>query len=130
VHEDKRHKFQDGDYVKFVEVEGMTELNALPPTKIQVIDGFSFKVEVDATCFSPYVRQGLVENVKVAKKVAYHSLKQSVHNPTASSQYGMLETPDLRFFGRSEQLHLALRGIWQFQKEHKRLPGEGDTAQV
>jgi ubiquitin-activating enzyme E1 len=34
VHEDKRHKFQDGDYVKFVEVEGMTELNALPPTKI------------------------------------------------------------------------------------------------
>lgn len=130
MHEDKRHKFQDGDYVKFVEVEGMTELNALPPTKIQVIDGFSFKVEVDATGFSPYVRQGLVENVKVAKKVAYHSLKQSVHNPTASSQYGMLETPDLRFFGRSEQLHLALRGIWQFQKEHKRLPGEGDTAQV
>ena len=130
MHEDKRHKFQDGDYVKFVEVEGMTELNALPPTKIQVIDGFSFKVEVDATGFQPYVRQGLVENVKVAKKVAYHSLKQSVHNPTASSQYGMLETPDLRFFGRSEQLHLALRGIWQFQKEHKRLPGEGDTAQV
>jgi iron complex transport system ATP-binding protein len=34
VHEDKRHKFQDGDYVKFVEVEGMTELNSLPPTKI------------------------------------------------------------------------------------------------
>ena len=130
MHEDKRHKFQDGDYVKFVEVEGMTELNALPPTKIQVIDGFSFKVEVDATGFSPYVRQGLVENVKVAKKVAYHSLKQSVHNPTASSQYGMLETPDLRFFGRSEQLHMALRGIWQFQKEHKRLPGEGDTPQV
>jgi ubiquitin-activating enzyme E1 len=75
VHEDKRHKFQDGDYVKFVEVEGMTELNALPPTKIQVIDGFSFKVEVDATGFHPYERQGLVENVKVAKKVAYHSLK-------------------------------------------------------
>jgi len=34
VHEDKRHKFQDGDYVKFVEVQGMTELNSLPPTKI------------------------------------------------------------------------------------------------
>ena len=34
VHEDKRHKFQDGDYLKFVEVEGMTELNSLPPTKI------------------------------------------------------------------------------------------------
>jgi hypothetical protein len=32
-------------------------------------------VEVDATGFHAYERQGLVENVKVAKKVAYHSLK-------------------------------------------------------
>lgn len=32
VHEDKRHKFQDGDYVSFREVEGMIELNSLPPT--------------------------------------------------------------------------------------------------
>ena len=102
VHEDKRHKFQDGDYVKFNEVQGMTELNTLPPTQITVIDGFSFKVQVDATGFNPYIRDGLVENVKVPKKVSYHSLKQSIHNPVASSQYGMLETPDLRFFGRSE----------------------------
>ena len=29
VHEDKRHKFQDGDHVKFSEVQGMTELNHL-----------------------------------------------------------------------------------------------------
>lgn len=30
VHEDKRHSYQDDDYVKFMEVEGMTELNDLP----------------------------------------------------------------------------------------------------
>lgn len=54
VHEDKRHKFQDGDSVRFVEVEGMVELNTLPPTLIQVIDGFSFKVLVDSSAFSPY----------------------------------------------------------------------------
>jgi ubiquitin-activating enzyme E1 len=63
----------------------MVELNALPPTKIQVIDGFSFKLEVDATGFHAYERQGLVENVKVPKKVSYHSLKQSIHNPAASA---------------------------------------------
>lgn len=56
MHEDKRHKFQDGDYVKFIEVEGMIELNKLPPTKIDVIDGFSFKVHVDASGFTPYQR--------------------------------------------------------------------------
>lgn len=80
----------------------MVELNGLQPVQIEVIDGYSFKLKVDATGFSPYVRQGLVENVKVPKQVSYHSLKQSLHNPIASSQYGMLETPDLRFFGRSD----------------------------
>jgi ubiquitin-activating enzyme E1 len=28
VHEDKRHSYQEGDHVKFVEVEGMTEINS------------------------------------------------------------------------------------------------------
>ena len=92
----------------------MTELNTLPPTPIEVVDGFSFKVKVDATKFGEYTREGLVENVKVPKKVSYHSLKQSMHNPIASSQYGMLETPDLRYFGRSEQLHLAYLAIFEF----------------
>lgn len=80
----------------------MTELNSLPPTQIEVVDGFSFKLKVDASGFSAYSREGLVENVKVPKKIGYHSLKQSLHNPAASSLYGMLETPDLRYFGRSE----------------------------
>lgn len=61
--------------MQFREVEGMTELNSLVPSRISVIDGFSFKVEVDATNFSPYTREGIVENVKVPKKVSYHSLK-------------------------------------------------------
>ena len=66
------------------------------------------------------------------KKVTYHSLKQSIHNPIASAAEGFLMVPDLKFFGLGhyEQLHLALRAIWQFQKEHKRLPGESDVAQV
>ena len=80
----------------------MSELNSLPPTEIEIIDGFSFKLKVDATGFGAYTREGLVENVKVPKKVAFHSLKQSLHNPIASTQYGMLETPDLRYFGRSD----------------------------
>lgn len=38
----------------------------------------------------------------------------------------MLETPDLRFFGRSEQLHLAYLGIFAFQKAHNRLPNNSE----
>lgn len=75
VHEDKRHKFQDGDYIQFREVQGMTELNQLPPTQIEVIDGFSFKLKVDSSAFGAYTREGIVENVKVPKKISFHSLK-------------------------------------------------------
>jgi ubiquitin-activating enzyme E1 len=104
----------------------MTELNSLPPTQIDVIDGFSFKIKADTSAFSEYLREGLVQNVKVPKKVSYHSLKQSLENPIASSQYGMLETPDLRYFGRSDQLHLAFSGILDFHKTQGRLPGNNE----
>jgi len=102
VQEGKRHPFQDGDYIKFSEVEGMVEANSLEPTLITSIDKESFKVHVDATQFSSYTRNGIAENVKVPQKVSFHGLKQSIHNPIASSKFGMLETPDLRFFGRSD----------------------------
>ena len=100
----------------------MAELNNLPPTPIEVIDGFNFKLKIDATQFGAYSREGLVENVKVPKKMSYHSLRQSLTNPVASSASGMLETPDLRFWGRSEQLHLAFCSIFEFQRTNKRLP--------
>ena len=34
----------------------------------------------------------------------------------------MLETPDLRFFGRSDQLHIAYCAVFEFQKNHGKLP--------
>jgi hypothetical protein len=41
-----------------------------------------------------------VEDVKMPKKVSYHSLKQSMHNPIASTDDGMLITPNI--FGRPD----------------------------
>ena len=90
IQDGKRHPFQDGDYVKFSEVQGMTEVNSLPPTKVTSIDGQSFKVHVDGTKFSCYDREGLVESVKMPKQTSFHSLKQSIVNPVASTEFGML----------------------------------------
>jgi len=56
VHEDKRHIYQEGDYVSFREVEGMKEINDLQPVKIVATTTFSFTVELDSSKFSPYVR--------------------------------------------------------------------------
>lgn len=71
VHEDKRHSYQDGDYVKFREVEGMTELNDIPHIRIKDTKAYSFKLELDTTNFGAYTRQGLVEDIKVPKPVSF-----------------------------------------------------------
>jgi hypothetical protein len=34
--------YEDGDFVKFVEVRGMTEINGLPPCKIKNKKAYSF----------------------------------------------------------------------------------------
>lgn len=90
----------------------MIELNDREPIQIiNVKGGFSFQLNIDASKFGAYQRQGTVENVKVPKVVSYHSLAQSYVNPVASSPDGMLQVPDLRFWGRSDQLHLAVRAL-------------------
>jgi ubiquitin-activating enzyme E1 len=55
IHEDKKHNFAEGDYVKFREIEGMNELNNTEPIQIKVVDKFSFSIG-DTTKFKPYTK--------------------------------------------------------------------------
>lgn len=57
----------------------------------------------------------------------FHSWEKSFKNPAGSSQYGMLETPDLSKFGRSDQLHAALFGIIAFTKSEGRYPEDTES---
>ena len=126
VHEDKRHIFQEGDYVVLREVEGMTQINETQPIKITATTTYTFTLELNSSAFSDYTRQGVVENVKVPRKLAFHSWEQSYKNPSASATFGMLEPPDLAKFGRSEQLHAALYGINAFTEKNARFPENTD----
>lgn len=100
----------------------MKEINGLEPIKILQTTNFTVTLDIDSTSFSDYLRQGIIENIKVPKKVEFHTWDQSFKNPAASSQYGMLETPDLSKFGRSDQLHAALIGILSFIAKYNRYP--------
>lgn len=51
VHEDKRHIFQEGDYVVFREVEGMDEINSTQPIKIKSCTAIDFTLDLDSTKF-------------------------------------------------------------------------------
>ena len=56
VHEDKRHSYQDGDFVKFIEVEGMGEINEFPHIEIFDTKAYSFRLKLDTTSFGAYAR--------------------------------------------------------------------------
>jgi ubiquitin-activating enzyme E1 len=127
THEDKRHTYQEGDFVEFREVEGMTELNGTGPYKVIKTTKHTFTLELDSSAFGDYTKQGIVENKKMPKPVQFHAWAESFKNPAGSSQYGMLETPDLAKFGRSEQLHAALFGITLFVKANNRYPEDNET---
>lgn len=123
VHEDKRHSYQEGDHVKFVEVEGMPMINNREPIEIINVKGpFAFQINLDTREWPAYTRQGLVENVKVTKYIKYDAFEKSYKNPVASSASGMLETPDLRFWGRSDHLHRALWAIHEFHSQNGQYP--------
>lgn len=122
VHDDKRHSFHDGSYVKFTEVQGMTEINDAAPAAISVIDGFSFKLKLDTTSFSNYAREGIVGEVKVPKKHKFNSLREALVKPLESSPDMCFITPDLGFFDRPGVLHVALQGVLRFHLTNGRLP--------
>jgi ubiquitin-activating enzyme E1 len=118
VHEDKRHTFEDGDFVTFHEVQGMTQLNESEPRKVTSLSPFSFSIE-DTTGYGAYSREGIVEQVKMPFKLSFKSWTESNLDPVVTDP---LHVPDLGKFGRSEQLHIAFKAVRAFQNAHGGLP--------
>lgn len=130
VHEDKRHSFNEGDYVQIREVEGMTQINDLKPAKVLKTTPFTFTLELDSSAFGDYKLQGVCENVKVPHEVSYHPWSQSFKNPQASTEFGEMLMTDFGKFGRSEQLHASLAGVLSFLAKHNAYPNESNVAEV
>lgn len=132
VHEDKRHTFSNDSFVKFREVQGMTELNDSEPLRISVNDGYSFKVFVDPTKIGEYVGGGIIEDVKVALPHKFSSLQDSIANPLKNNRDGMFYVFDFAAFDRPGQLHIGFQAIQGFRIQHQRWPGdnEQDTEEV
>jgi ubiquitin-activating enzyme E1 len=64
--DETRHGLEDGDFVTFTEIQGMTELNGCEPMKITVKGPYTFEIG-DTTKFGKYVRGGLFTQVKMPK---------------------------------------------------------------
>lgn len=112
--DESRHGFEDGDYVTFNEVQGMTEVNGCKPKKITVLGPYTFCIG-DTTSYSDYIKGGIVTQVKMPKKLNFKSLKNSLDEPDyLISDFGKFDRPC--------QLHLAFLALHKFVSANGRLP--------
>lgn len=112
--DDTRHGMEDGDYVTFSEVQGMTELNNCEPIKIKVLGPYTFSIG-DTTAFSKYERGGIAVQVKMPKVLSFKPLQEALKAPEiVYTDYGKFEHP--------QQLHLAFQALHKFVEKNGRVP--------
>ena len=112
--DETRHGLEDGDYVTFSEVEGMTELNDIEPRRVTVKGPYTFTIG-DTSSFGDYKRGGLFKQVKQPRTLHFASLRESRAAPECLvSDFAKMDRPPL--------LHVAFEALSQFAEQAKRLP--------
>nr|BAN21049.1 ubiquitin-activating enzyme E1 [Riptortus pedestris] len=112
--DDTRHGLEDGDYVTFSEVQGMTELNGCEPIKIKVLGPYTFSIG-NTTSFSEYSRGGIVQQVKMPKVLQFKSYSEAIKSPEfIITDFGKFDHP--------QQLHIAFAALDAYEKEYNHLP--------
>ncbi|XP_055389044.1 ubiquitin-like modifier-activating enzyme 1, partial [Condylostylus longicornis] len=129
LHQDKRNPFELGDFVQFREIQGMSELNNRMAVKILSSGRYSISIDCDTKELPAYLRDGVVEQVKVPSKIQFRSLELCLERPVASDEDSLL-VPDLAKFGRSEQLHFGIQAVYAYREKHGFLPPPRNSAAV
>lgn len=112
--DDTRHGMEDGDYVTFSEIQGMTDLNGCEPKKIKVLGPYTFSIG-DTSTYSEYIRGGIVTQVKVPKTLHFLPLDEALKKPEfLVTDYGKFDYP--------KQLHLAFKALDRYRENEGRLP--------
>ncbi|CAM9363971.1 unnamed protein product [Bubo scandiacus] len=113
--EDSRgHLFCNGDLVTFFGVEGMAELNGQEPVPVHVLDASRLEIG-DTSSFSPYLRGGLVSQVRLPQVHSYEPLRRALAKPKIR-----VATPEE--LPRSRSLHAAFQALHAFCGKQGRLP--------
>jgi ubiquitin-activating enzyme E1 len=81
---------EDGDFVTFTEVQGMTELNGCEPRKITVKGPYTFSIG-DTSDIGDYRTGGIFTQVKMPKILDFVSSIKSIQPPYTDG--GFIEIP-------------------------------------
>jgi hypothetical protein len=119
--ENVMHGLEVGDWIKFSEVKGMTQVNYVEKVNefvhrvAKVLSPFEFTIDTDSTGFFDYDIGGIVTEVKRPSAVHFKSLKEAMSSPEILlTDFGKFEHPN--------QLHLFYRALNQFRTRSGYLP--------
>lgn len=113
--DDARHGLEDGDYVKFTEVEGIEELNLGEPYKVEVLGPYAFKIQLKNAEAAKYVKGGIWTQVKMPKDITFQLLEEQLQKPD-------FVISDFAKFDRPGQLHCGFQALQMFYNKHNQLP--------
>jgi len=129
--DETRHGLEDGDFVTFTEVQGMTELNGCEPRKVSVKGPYTFTIG-DISTFGNYSTGGIFTQVKMPKLIDFVRAQalfsfifaQQSHQKSLSES---LQSPefyitDFAKFDRPATLHSGFQALSEFRSQHNRLP--------
>lgn len=112
--EETRHNFQDGDYVTFSEIQGMTQLNQCAPRPVKVLGPYTFSIG-NTSDLDDYTRGGIATQVKMPKTISFKSIAESLNEPE------FLLT-DFAKLDRPAQLHVAFQALHGFTESQGVVP--------
>ncbi|XP_071964323.1 ubiquitin-like modifier-activating enzyme 6 [Antedon mediterranea] len=115
--DNRMHKFDDGDYITFKEVNGMEKLNG-EMHQIKVITPYAYSIcDTSGNEYQPHTDGGIACQVKIPVKRKFESLAQQVLKPSVM-MLDFLKDPNMD--------HLATIALLNFQDKHGRLPSVRD----
>eukprot|EP00088_Acartia_fossae_P034488 TRINITY_DN353_c0_g1_i1.p1 TRINITY_DN353_c0_g1~~TRINITY_DN353_c0_g1_i1.p1 ORF type:complete len:1113 (+),score=407.62 TRINITY_DN353_c0_g1_i1:244-3582(+) len=117
--DENRHGFETGDFVKFSEVKGMTEVND-KEFEVKVTGPYTFSIG-DTSAFSDYVSGGVATQVKKPKVISFKSLEESMKEP----EFVMT---DFAKFDSPAKLHTCYQTLHGYIAKHGKTPAPWSTA--
>ncbi|KAF9452196.1 ubiquitin activating enzyme [Macrolepiota fuliginosa MF-IS2] len=118
--DETRHGLEDGDFVTFTEVQGMTELNGCEPRKVSVKGPYTFSIG-DTSGLQAYKAGGIFTQVKMPKIIHFKSLREALKEP----EYFIT---DFAKFDRPAALHAGFQALSKFHQQKRRLPKPRNAA--
>lgn len=109
------HGLSDGDWVKFREIEGSSELNS-GDYEVKILSPNKFCLKGDVK-ISPYVGGGLWTQVKKPMTMSFQSLEEQLAQP----EYLIA---DLKHFDAPFTLHCTRRALSRYLTEHPNEPAD------